>query len=140
MARTSAGIDWQASVLGATAVPSGQTGTLGVGYMAPANYIALSADTATPNSSDTTLPGELGPSSSPASTGLARKQATYAHTTGTNTYTLTTTFTSDTTVTVAKIGVFNASSAGVLFAETLLSSSISLHSGDTIQITETISL
>jgi len=137
MARTSAGADWQATVLGTTTAPSG---TLGTGYMAPANYIALSNDTASPNSSDTTLPGELTGTSTPSTSTLVRKQATFAHTTGTSTYTLTTTFTSDVTVTVAKIGVFNAASSGVLFAETLLNTPITLHSGDTIQIQETINI
>ena len=137
MARTNAGADWQANVLGATTPPSG---SLGTGYMAPANYIALSTDTSTPNAADTTLPGEITNTSSPSSTTLVRKQATFAHTTGTSTYTLTTTFTSDTTATIAKIGVLNAASAGVLFAETLLGTTITLHSGDTLQVQETISI
>jgi hypothetical protein len=57
---------------------------------------------------DTTLTGEI----ATAGGGLVRAQATYAHTAGTNTSTLTKTFTANASdalpVTVAKIGVFNA--------------------------------
>jgi hypothetical protein len=69
--------------------------------------------------------------------------ATYAHTTGTNTSTLTATFTangSDTlAVTLAKIGVLNASTVGTLGYETLLGSTATLTvSGDNAAITHTI--
>lgn len=119
--RTNGGRDWQCRIMGDTA--SNATGNY-----AAANWVALTADTTAPNAANTTLSGEL--------TGgtMARAQAVYAHTNGTATYTLTRTFTSDRTVTVAKIGVFNASTSGTLVFETTLDSTASLKSGDTLQI------
>jgi hypothetical protein len=99
--RTNAGRDFQARVMGDTA-------STGTGSYAPACYIGLTANSTAPAAGDTTLTGEI------ASGTLTRAQATYAHTNGTNTYTLTKTFTSDQSVTIAKIGVFNASSSGTM--------------------------
>lgn len=121
MARTNAGRDWQARVMGDTA-------SNGTGNYAPATYIALSANTDAPSASNTTLPGEV------TSGTLARTQAVYAHTNGTASYTLTKMFTSDQTIEVAKIGVFTASSGGTLVFETLLDTTANMKSGDTVQI------
>lgn len=103
------------------------------------NYLALTASTTAPASTDTTLAGEI----TTAGGGLVRAQATYAHTAGTNTSTLVKTFTangSDTLpVTIAQIGVFNASSAGTLGYHTALSATATLNvSGDNVTVTETI--
>lgn len=108
---------------------------------AVANYIALTANSTAPAATDTTLTGEI----TTAGGGLLRATATPAHTTGTNTYTLTKTFTANGSdslpVTIAKIGVFNASSAGTMLFETLLSPSGTLSaSGDAIVVTETVTL
>lgn len=121
MARTLAGRDWQCRVMADTA--SNATGSY-----AAANWIALTADTTAPSTASTTLTGEL--------TGgtMGRAQGVYAHTNGTATYTITKTFTADRTVTVAKIGVLNASASGTLVFETLLDSTASLKSGDTLQV------
>lgn len=119
--RTNAGRDFQAAQMG---------GTPG----AAANYIGLTANTTAPAATSTALTGEI-------TTGtLARALATYAHTAGTATYTLTKTFTSDQTVTIAKIGVFQGATAGTLVFETLLNATASLVSGDQLQITETVTL
>jgi hypothetical protein len=124
--RTNAGTDFQARVMGDTA-------STGTGSYAPASYIGLTANATAPAAGDTALTAEL--------TGtLARAQATYAHTNGTNTYTLTKTFTSDQSVTVAKIGVFNAAAAGTLVFTTMLNATATLVSGDQLQITETVTL
>lgn len=103
------------------------------------NYVALTASTTAPAATDTALTGEI----TTAGGGLLRAQATYAHTAGTNTTTLTKTFTangSDTLpVTIAQIGVFNASSAGTLAYHTALTSTATLSaSGDNVSITETV--
>ena len=103
------------------------------------NYMCLSANATAASAANTTLPGEI----TTAGGGLLRSQATFAHTAGTNTSTLTKTFTangSDTLpVTVAKIGVLNAGSAGTLGYETLLGTSATLSlSGDNVAITHTI--
>ena len=108
---------------------------------AAANYIALTANSAAPVNTDTTLTGEI----VTASGGLIRAQATPAHTNGTSTYTLTRTFTSNNNdslpVTIAKIGVFNASSSGTMMFETLLATTATLSaSGDQVSITETVTL
>lgn len=103
------------------------------------NYIALTATTTAPAATDTTLTGEI----TTTSGGLIRAQATYAHTTGTNTTTLTKTFTANGNdslpVTLAQIGVFNASSSGTLGYHTALGSTATLSSvGDSIAVTETV--
>jgi hypothetical protein len=127
--RTNAGADFQSQVMGAT------SGTgIGTSTFAPANYIGVTANATAPAAADTTLTGEV------SSGTLIRAQATYAHTTGASSYTLTKTFTSDQTIVIAKIGVFNASSAGTMVFETLLSATASLVSGDQLTITETVNI
>lgn len=103
------------------------------------NYMALTASATAPAATDTTLTGEI----TTAGGGLVRAQATYAHTTGTNTTTLTKTFTangSDTLpVTLAQIGVLNASSSGTLGYHTALNATATLNvSGDNLTVTETV--
>lgn len=103
------------------------------------NYMALTANSSAFSAASTTLTGEI----TTASGGLIRKQATYAHTTGTNTATLTATYTANGNdskpVTIAKIGVFNASSSGTLGYETLLSSTSTItNTGDALTVTHTV--
>ena len=99
-----------------------------------ANYIALTTDTAAANAADTTLTSEI------STGGLVRAQGTYAHTTGTNTYTISKTFTASATFTgVDKAGLFTASSSGTMLAESTFSS-VNLVSGDTLAITWTVTL
>lgn len=128
--RTNAGADFQAAQMGSTS-PGGNG----------ANYIALTANSTAPAASDTTLTAEI----ATASGGLIRAQATYAHTAGTNTYTLTKTFTANASdvlpVTPAKIGVFTASSSGTMVFESLITSPPTLAAvGDQITITETVTM
>ena len=108
---------------------------------AAANYLALSANTTSPSASSTTLPGEITTSGG----GLVRAQATYAHTNGQSTATLTKTFTANGSdslpVVLAKVGVLNAASSGTLVHETLLTATATLSSsGDQVTITETVTL
>jgi hypothetical protein len=103
------------------------------------NYMCLSASAVAANASNTTLPGEI----VTAGGGLLRAQAAFAHTNGTNTSTLTKTFTANGSdslpVTIAKIGVLNAVSVGTLGYETLLGTTAVLSlSGDNIAVTHTI--
>jgi hypothetical protein len=103
------------------------------------NFMCLSANATAASAASTTLPGEI----ATAGGGLLRAQATYAHTAGTNTSTLTKTFTANGSdalpVTVAKIGVLNASTVGTLGYETLLGTTAVLSlSGDNVAITHTI--
>lgn len=108
---------------------------------AAGNYMAVTANATAPAAGDTTLTAEI----ATAGGGLVRAQATYAHTTGTNTATLTKVFTANGSdalpVTLAKFGVFNAASAGVMVLETLLSPTATLSaSGDSVTITDTLTL
>lgn len=105
---------------------------------ASANYMAVSANSSAEAATNTTLPGEI----TTAGGGLLRAQATFAHTNGTNTSTLTKTFTANGSdslpVVIAKIGILNASSAGTLAYEKLISSTATLTtSGDNVAITWT---
>lgn len=106
---------------------------------AVAKWIALTANSTAPAAGDTTLTGEI----ATASGGLIRAAGTYAHTGGTNTYTVSNTFTANGNdslpVTVAKLGCFDAASTGNMVFETLLSPTATLSaSGDTLSITWTI--
>lgn len=109
---------------------------------AAANYVALTANAVAPGAGDTTLTGEI----TTVGGGLVRAQATPAHTNGTSTYTLSKTFTANGSdslpVTIAKIGVFNATpSGGSMMFETLLSATATLTaSGDQLVLTETVTL
>lgn len=104
----------------------------------PFNYMALTAGVGAPAVGDTTLTGEI----ATAGGGLLRATATYAHTGGTNTSTLTKTFTangSDTLpVTIAQIGIFNAATVGTLAYHTVPSANATLTvSGDNVTYTWT---
>lgn len=103
------------------------------------NFIALTANSTSPVAGDTTLTGEI----TTVGGGLLRAQATFAHTAGTNTSTLTKTFTANGSdslpVTLAKIGVFNASSSGTMGYEDLLNATATLNvSGDNVTVTYTL--
>lgn len=102
---------------------------------AACNYIALTANNGAGFlAADTTLTGEL------TTNGLGRAQATFAHTGGTNTSTLTKTFTytGSTSQGIASMATFNAVSAGTMGEEDALSSTVTVAtSGDTATITYT---
>lgn len=108
---------------------------------AVAKWVALTANSSAASASDTTLTGEI----TTAGGGLVRAAGTYAHTNGQSTYTITNTFTANGSdslpVTIAKVGIFNASSSGDLVFETLLGTTATLSaSGDTLTITQTVTL
>lgn len=123
--RTSAGTDWLSGIMGnATANPMA--------------YMALTANATAASASDTTLTAEI----ATAGGGLIRKAFTYAHTTGTTTWTATATFTANGSdslpVTVNKIALFNASSAGVMGFEFVVTAATFTASGDAVTYTYTI--
>lgn len=108
---------------------------------APCWYHALTADSNAPAAGDTTLPSEI----TTAAGGLKRKLATYAHTTGVASYTLTTVFTANGSdslpVTVAKLGCFNTvtPATGRLTFETLITPTATISaSGDQLTVTHTV--
>ena len=105
-------------------------------------YIGLTATSTAPSASDTSLTGQI----TTASGGLVAASATYAHTSGTSTATLTKTFTANGSdslpVTIAQVGLRNASGTGGTFhSRTLLSSTATLTvSGDALTVTWTFTL
>ena len=112
---------------------------------APAWFVGLGNTNTAPSATDTSMSGEI----TTASGGLIRKIAPWAHTAGTNTYTLTPVYTANGSdslpVTVYRIGVFTsmvvAATASTMSFETLLSASATLSSsGDQLTCTETVTL
>ena len=97
------------------------------------NYIALSNDTLTETTASTTLSTEI------AANGLSRAQGTVAHTAGTNTTTVQKTFTASGSQAAQKAALFTASSGGTM-NHALAFTQRSLISGDTLQVTFTITL
>lgn len=118
--RTTAGGDWQASVMGNTSAPP-----------ATGNYIAVSNDAAAPAAGDTTLASEI------TTNGLARAQGTYAHTASTASYTIQKVFSATGTQASQKTGLFNASSVGTMIFENTYTQ-VTVNNGDTLTVTWTI--
>jgi len=98
------------------------------------NYIGLSNDALTETTASTTLSNEI------AANGLSRAIGAYAHTNGTNTTTVTKTFTCATGAQAAqKAALFTASSGGTM-NHALAFTQRSLQIGDTLQVQFTITL
>lgn len=102
-----------------------------------AGFIGLTTDTAAANAADTALASEI------TTNGLQRADAsTKTHTTGTNVSTIQNTFTASATFTaVHKSALFNAAGPpvnGTMVHEAVLPSDVTLASGDSVQITWTI--
>lgn len=106
-----------------------------------AKYVGITANSTAPAAADTTLTGEL----AAASGGLSRQVGVYAHTTGAANYTLTSTFTANANdalpVTVAKRGVFDQATGGLLVFSTLITPTATFNAiGDSMVLTDTVSL
>ena len=125
--RTYSGRDWMARIMGNPA-------STGTGDYAPATWIGLTENDDNPVLGDTVLAGEI-------TTGtLARAQATFSHTSGAQTYTLTKVFTSDQEAEPKKIGVFTAATGGHMPFEALIADPEEVHVGDQYQIVETVTM
>lgn len=99
------------------------------------NYIAVSANAATPADGDTTLAGEI------TTGGLARAQGTVSHTAGTNKTTILKIFTASAAHTAVRLGaLFTASSSGTMLHEAVFATSATLAINDQLQINWTITL
>lgn len=100
------------------------------------NWVGLSADALTETSASTTLSTEL------SGSGLTRAQGAYAHTVGTNTTTITKTFTMSGAgpQTVQKAALFDLSSVGTMNHVLAFSASRSLVLNDQLVVTFTITL
>lgn len=102
-----------------------------------ARYMALTENASAASAADTALTGEI------TSGGCGRALATYAHTPGTGTYTLVKAYTvTGTFPAIHKMGLFPVSTASVgpLIFETVLNADASVVNGDTLTITETVTL
>lgn len=121
----------------------------------PAFFMGLSVATRAFNAADAVLTNDGSTVSELwfSGGGLRRRLASWAHTNGTATYTLSNTFTangSDTLPqTIAKIGIFQhfvnttvtTSNSGIILFQTLLSATATLSaSGDNVQITDTVTI
>jgi hypothetical protein len=118
--RTTAGGDWQSSVMGNTSAPP-----------ATCNYIALSNDAGAPAAGDTVVASEI------ATAGLSRAQGTYAHTGGTASFTVQKVFSATGTQASQKAGLLNAGSTGTLCFENTYTQ-VTVNNGDTLTVTWTI--
>lgn len=107
-------------------------GTSGLGANG-LNYVALSNDTVTETSASTTLSNEI------TTNGLARAQGSVAHTAGTTVTTIQKTFTATGNQSCQKAALFTAASAGTM-NHVLAFTPRALASGDTIQVTYTITI
>lgn len=108
---------------------------------AVAKFVAITANSTAPAAGDTTLTGEI----TTGGGGLVRQTGIYAHTNGTATFTVTSTFTANGSdslpVTIAKRGIFDAISAGTLVYETLVSPTAPMSaSGDSLVLTDTVTI
>ena len=99
-------------------------------------YMALSTDTTPPAATDTTVPGEQ------TTNGLQRAAVTASHATGSNVWAYTNSFTYSGTaaVTVSKVCLYDAPSAGNLIEELLVSPTTFQNAGDngSFQVTFTV--
>lgn len=103
----------------------------------PAAWMAVTANTFSPATSDTTLAGEL------AVNGFSRAVGTYAHTAAASTYTLVHLWTATGTETInneAQFGAANPTAGGVMPFESAEPSPPTLVSGDTLQNTVTVTI
>lgn len=103
----------------------------------PASWLGVTADATASAATDTTLLSEI------TTNGFARAVGTYAHTAAATTYTLQKTFTASGTATINRCAVFGASSptgGGVMPFINAVPSPPTLVSGDTLQLTVTVTI
>lgn len=107
---------------------------------AVAKFVGITANATAPAAGDTTLTGEI----ATASGGLIRQSAAYAHTIGTASWTLTSTYTANANdslpVTIAKRGIFDQLAiGGTLVWESLVTPTAVISAvGDALVLTDTI--
>jgi hypothetical protein len=101
-------------------------------------FMGLTTNTGAPNAGDTTLSGEI------TTGGCARAKATYAHTGGSATYTMQVVYSVTSSFTnIHKMALFSASTltaAGVMVLEANLNQDATVGNGDTLTVTDTITL
>jgi hypothetical protein len=127
---------WKADDTTGTTPASTNAFVIGAGGLASARFMALTTDAASAAAADTILATEI------TASGAGRALATYAHTMGAATYTLSKAFSITGTLTaIHKMGLFAClSSAGadpVIF-ESVLNADATVVNGDTLTVTDTV--
>lgn len=134
---------------GRTALHAQHLGGSGAGAQpAVFQYMAVSTSVAAASAANTTLPSEVvvgTPAGEAAGGGLLRAQAAWAYNSGTGVTTLTKTYTANANdslpITLGKIGLLNATTAGTLAYETLLNATVTLSVvGDNAAVTHTVTI
>lgn len=101
-------------------------------------YMGLTENASAANASNTALTGEI------TTGGAARALATYAHTAGTATFTLQKSYSITASFpAIHRMGLFtcsNTTAAGIMVFETVLNADANVINGDTLQVTETVTL
>jgi hypothetical protein len=101
-------------------------------------FMGLTTDSAAASASDTTLASEI------TSGGCTRTKSTFAHSGGTATYTMQVVFSVTSTFTaIHKMGLFtalNTTAGGIMVFETVLNQDATVGNGDTLTVTDTITL
>ena len=101
-------------------------------------FMGLTTNTSAPNAGDTALSGEI------TSGGCSRAKATYAHTGGTSSYTMQVVYSVTSSFTnIHKMALFtalNTTAAGIMGLEAVLNQDATVGNGDTLTVTDTITL
>lgn len=113
----------------------GATANYGIYPSCRPRFMGLTENASAAAAGNTALTGEI------STNGLARARATYAHTAGTSTMTLSKAFTaSGSFPAVHRMGLFTALTGGIMVFESVLNADANLVSGDTLTVTDTITL
>jgi hypothetical protein len=110
---------------------------LGAGGIGAIRFMAVTTDSAAASATDTVLPTENN------ANGVARALATFAHTMGTATYTLLKSWSPSGTITaIHKMGLYPhmVATVGPVVFESVLNADATVVNGDTLQITDTVTL
>jgi hypothetical protein len=128
---------WNAADGAAATTPTATNGYSVIATCIP-RFMGISDLAGSPAATDTTMGQEI------TTGGCARAKATYAHTAGTNTYTMQTIYTVTASFTnIHRMGLFTASNttaAGILVFETALNQDATVGNGDTLTVTDTVTL
>jgi hypothetical protein len=130
---------WWTATDGVGTTPASTNGfIIGAGGLGSARFMALTTSSTAAAATDTTLPTEI------TTGGAGRALATYAHTFGLATYTLQKAFSITASFTaIHKMGLFvclTAAGADPMIFETVLNQDATVGNGDTLTVTETVTL
>ncbi len=128
---------WWTAADGVGTTPAATNGYLILPAGLP-RFMALTTDSGAGAAGDTTLTSEI------TTNGGSRALATYAHTGGTATFTLSKAYSITGTLTaIHRMGLFtaaNPTAAGILYFESVLNADATVVNGDTLTVTDTVTL